>query len=902
MTTDLRIAQLQARNPDALRLAQLSGFAVRLEPLLLRTLRQKFIPSSDPSAEIDLWNSRLMQSRSATAAVFNVFVLGRLRESLTQDGRRKEILEVTQQCFREHPPLHRFEIELNSLPIVDPNVKDADIEKSFEPLIAQLRLGGDAAQRIARWLLQAAPRWHERVRGTGAAWASLISASAVLNGRRIVEGAPPVEMSGERLAQAMPTTISGTKKLGLVRTEKYLRFTAADVPEVAVIDVPAYSPLLLLLESSGEAPRVIDVNLDVEFPVPGSGPITLRSLLGDAWRIEYVPSPDAVHAENAPEQPQADDDVVTGDPETPPEIHGDTRRVIIIMGSRRRDAFEALSDSLRREKYQPVLPDHFMGDPKASPAIHKLLRTARFVVIDAGLPQRWLKTWFEAFHEHPRLPVLQVLNELDKFTLAHAAAYSLDRAMPDRIMYGDARQLAQVAFARIIEPAEKLRLELQTRPETARERLRVFVSSTVSDLSSYRQAVRDALTPVYAVITLDEMDASGIPLFETVFEEIDHCDIFICLVGQNYGYIPPEEASRAEPRSMIELQYMRARERGKPIVAFRIQEPGFTGALLVDVTSNLGRFRERLKNEVAAYVVQSPAQMVPSLLSKIGAIGQISGNGASRRPAAPSDGSVSDKPNVESMSLPDPPNLTVPAKSMVSDFSRGANYSDQRQVVAVGGLLLEFNEAVPKNLREPIANAMLLAQLATNKNMEPARNVSDWQKRFFEILGEIGWRVGEAVENVLSSSGRNRNLYESMIPMLTTLLGPSEAGASKMIEVLRGLGSTQDNSPWITMFNQSTRRHSGNTMEFCHVTTDSKGNISAKMLSCAIQTAEAFTQVLFIKTSRLKAEIRVSNTEISTTREALESTRNAIEKRVRPFVPDMVKSVEEGTGKGQTLA
>lgn len=894
MTTDLRIAQLQARNPDALRLAQLSGFAVRLEPFLLRTLRQKFIPGSDPSVEIDLWNSRLMQSRSATAAVFDVSVLGRLRESLAADKRRKDVLAVTQQCFGDHPPLHRFEIELNALPVVDPDIKDADIEKTFEPLIAQLRLGGDAAQRIARWLLQAAPRWHERVRGTGAAWASLIAASAVLDGRRIVQGAPPKEVSGARLAQALPSSISVTTKLGLVRTASHLRFVSADLPDVTTIDVPAYSPLLMLLEAADETPRVMDVRLDVEFPVSGSGPVTLRSLLGDAWRIEYLPLPEAGSAQREPEHPQPDDDVVTGDTKAPAEPDGDTRQVIIVMGGRRRDAFDALADRLQRENYQPVMPDHFMGDPKAHPAIRELLRTARFVVIDAGLPQRWLETWFEAFHEHPRVPVVMILNRKDKQTEPPDAMYSLEPGIARAFTYDDARDLANSAFDRIVQRAEKLRVELQSRAETVRGRLRVFVSSTTSaGIGLYRQAVRDALTPVHFVITTDALPASSAPIFETVGEEIDNCDVFVCLVGHDHGYIPTEEEGNADRRSMVELEYLRARERGKPIVAFRIEKEGSSEAISRKVISRPDRFQERLNREVEVHAVRSPAQLIPLVIRVIGAIEEKLASGVSQRPAPPRDGSVSDNPTIDSMNLPDSPEpATRPVRDQVADLPLGANYSNQRQVVAIGGLLLEFNEVVPKNLREPIANAMLFAQLATNKATETTQDVSAWPAHFYKTLVQLGWTTGETVEHIFSSSGRNRDLYENMIPMLTALLGPAEAAASQMISVLRELGSHRDYSPWITTFDQSSRRHSGNTMEFCHVTADPDGNVRAKTLSCAIQSNESFTQVLFIKTSRLKAEVRVSYTDISTTREALESTRDAIAQRVLPFVPQTVKLVD----------
>ena len=62
------------------------------------------------------------------------------------------------------------------------------------PLLAALRQGGAAPQRVARWLLQAAPRWHPRVRDTAAAWSALLASSALLEGRRLILG----NVDGER--------------------------------------------------------------------------------------------------------------------------------------------------------------------------------------------------------------------------------------------------------------------------------------------------------------------------------------------------------------------------------------------------------------------------------------------------------------------------------------------------------------------------------------------------------------------------------------------------------------------------------------------------------------------------------------------------------------------------------
>ena len=397
---------------------------------------------------------------------------------------------------------------------VEPDIKDAAIEDAFEPLIAELRQGGDAAQRAARWLLQAAPRWHERVRGTGSAWASLIAASAVLEGRQLIQGAPPKQVSGAQLARALPPTVSGTKKLGLVRTQDGLRFVGADVPEVTTIDVPAYSPLLLLLEIPNEPPLVIDVKPDLEVPLRIAGPVTLRSLIGDAWSIEYL-APDILkqprnveesNQQQESEQAPADDEVVTGAEETVAQVKGESRRVVVIVGGKRRDAFNAIADRLHREKYQPVMPEFFMGDSKALPAIRNLLSTARFVVMDAGLPRKWLDAWFTAFREQPQIPVVTILHETDKMT-EYSELYTLPSLVPQTVLFKDANDLARVAIQRVIEPAEQTRQRLLAEQTATRKRLRVFLSSTVSDLGRYREAVRDALRPSHDLIMIEDFSA-----------------------------------------------------------------------------------------------------------------------------------------------------------------------------------------------------------------------------------------------------------------------------------------------------------------------------------------------------------------------------------------------------------
>ncbi len=284
---DASIADLRARNPYALRLAILGAFALRLEPHLLRALRRAFEPHSDPSAELDLWHSTLVSSRGANAALLDVEVLGRLRAALSLDPQRDAAYRKTLACLAGYPPLHLLEVELNALPVLDPGVDDAAIERRFTPILADLRQGGETGRRIARWLLQAAPRWHARVRDTAAAWAALLASSALLDGRRLIQDDPPRDLSAEDLARALPASLSATREVGVTLSDRSLQFLPAELAGGALVKAPVMSPALMVLDrGDGSQTELIDAEPGAEMLTGGADAVILRSLTGEAWRIE----------------------------------------------------------------------------------------------------------------------------------------------------------------------------------------------------------------------------------------------------------------------------------------------------------------------------------------------------------------------------------------------------------------------------------------------------------------------------------------------------------------------------------------------------------------------------------------------------------------------------------------
>jgi hypothetical protein len=123
------------------------------------------------------------------------------------------------------------------------------------------------------------------------------------------------------------------------------------------------------------------------------------------------------------------------------------------------------------------------------------------------------------------------------------------------------------------------------------EHFRVFISSTYSDLREYREAVALTLRRFGLVpIRLEDFDAEDQPPLDVALHSIDSSDIVIVLVAYRYGYVP-----FGGNKSLVELEYERGREAGKPILCFLLDDnqPWPPGQVDPDADS-IKAFRGRL--------------------------------------------------------------------------------------------------------------------------------------------------------------------------------------------------------------------------------------------------------------------------------------------------------------------
>ena len=97
---------------------------------------------------------------------------------------------------------------------------------------------------------------------------------------------------------------------------------------------------------------------------------------------------------------------------------------------------------------------------------------------------------------------------------------------------------------------------------------RIYVSSTFSDLKEYREQVRTALRSMHHNdIAMEYYGASDERPVDKCLRDVEGCELYIGIFALRYGFIPP-----GYDRSITELEFRKAREKGIPCLLFLAEE------------------------------------------------------------------------------------------------------------------------------------------------------------------------------------------------------------------------------------------------------------------------------------------------------------------------------------------
>jgi tetratricopeptide (TPR) repeat protein len=109
--------------------------------------------------------------------------------------------------------------------------------------------------------------------------------------------------------------------------------------------------------------------------------------------------------------------------------------------------------------------------------------------------------------------------------------------------------------------------------------VRVYISSTFSDLEHYRQGVYRTLRRMgHDVVAMEDYVASARRPLEDCLSDVAACELYIGIFAWRYGFIPaaadPEkpDAGNPEQKSITELEYLHATQLGKDRLIFLLHE------------------------------------------------------------------------------------------------------------------------------------------------------------------------------------------------------------------------------------------------------------------------------------------------------------------------------------------
>jgi hypothetical protein len=112
--------------------------------------------------------------------------------------------------------------------------------------------------------------------------------------------------------------------------------------------------------------------------------------------------------------------------------------------------------------------------------------------------------------------------------------------------------------------------------------MRVFVSSSFEDLREHRAAAIRVLRQLgHEVLAMEDMTAGSVAPLQKVLDMVNRSDAYVGVFAWRYGYVPKAvsppaavqvEGATAGATSITHYEYLRAKERGIPILAFLLDE------------------------------------------------------------------------------------------------------------------------------------------------------------------------------------------------------------------------------------------------------------------------------------------------------------------------------------------
>ena len=178
--------------------------------------------------------------------------------------------------------------------------------------------------------------------------------------------------------------------------------------------------------------------------------------------------------------------------------------------------------------------------------------------------------------------------------------------------------------------------------------------------------------------------------------------------------------------------------------------------------------------------------------------------------------------------------------------------------VVSGTTLIDFSAVSSEPIRAGVSLAMLFASRVATKT---AGDEDEWLASYTNSLGQLGFSL--AGSSIVSSSFKKTDLavHKAIIPFLTVAFGGVAAGPV-ILALLQNLQNVDQGSPWITLFDQQTRRFNARELHFAAVSSNGT-DTSVRYAIARLNIAMTQTNILFFRLTSAEAKFESSTTTMS---------------------------------------
>lgn len=213
---------------------------------------------------------------------------------------------------------------------------------------------------------------------------------------------------------------------------------------------------------------------------------------------------------------------------------------------------------------------------------------------------------------------------------------------------------------------------------------------------------------------------------------------------------------------------------------------------------------------------------------------------------------------IQSVALP-PRERTLEGATL--EANTGLNLDKLPPGVVSGNTLIDYSAVSTDAIRAGISMALLFASRAADAAMKPGDDEDDRFAAYMTNLGRLGFRVSQTAQGISRFKKTGVFVHQGIIPFLTVALGGASVGPV-ILAALNNLQEGGEDRPWITLFDQQSRKFEVREMHFAAVSSNEM-ETSIRHVVARLEVENNETNVLFLRITKDKASFETATTTLT---------------------------------------